>query len=81
MKSMQQTKRNQNEKSPNTKVTQILGIAVFANVLVTQMAKSMDLGQILVLPYFCSQLLPLCIVKLYKLGLPLDLTYWYLLFW
>ena len=41
MKSIQQTKRNQNEKLPNTKVTQILGIAVFANVLVTQMAKKL----------------------------------------
>ena len=41
MKSIQQTKRNQNEKLPNTKVAQILGIAVFANVLVTKMAEKL----------------------------------------
>ena len=39
MDSIHLTKRNQNEKSPNTKVTQTLGIAVFANVLDTKMAE------------------------------------------
>ena len=34
-------KTESNEKLPNTKVTQIIGIAVFANVLVTKMAEKL----------------------------------------